>query len=95
MNPSFAIKPTETKRTERDLQQNIRHLEVTGKVLASKVQKHAEAIDTIADTIRAPKRALEEVRRNPAPYEMILGGVLAIYGLVGLIGTWRARNSMR
>lgn len=95
MNPTSVTKGTDTLRTERDLQENLRHLEATGNVIASKVQRHAEALDTIADTIRAPKRAIEQVRRNPAPYELVLGGFLAIYGLVGLISNWRARDPAR
>ncbi len=83
MHPAFV-----TKTSERNLRQNIRHLEVTGKVLARKIQKHAEALDTVADALRAPKRALDRVRRNPAPYAVLLGSFFVIYGFVGWVGIW-------
>ncbi len=78
-----------TKMAENQLDQDLVRLQLTSRILASKVQADAERIGRvthgISTVVTSPKRLVNSVRTNPAPYIFGIGGGLAVYGVIWLL----------
>lgn len=83
------IPSIDTRIAERRLDQDLERLRQTGEILASKIHGHAERINRvthgISNTVNSPKRLVNSVRANPAPYLLGTAGGIAVLSVLWLL----------